>query len=60
MDDGKMSFSDHLEELRARIMRAAFAVVLGMIVVWNYRERFHAWMLRPLEVAWFCRARGCC
>ncbi len=60
MDDGKMSFSDHLEELRARIMRAAFAVVLGMIVVWNYRERFHAWMLRPLEVAWFCRARGGC
>jgi sec-independent protein translocase protein TatC len=60
MDDGKMSFTGHLEELRTRILRAAFAVLLGMVVVWNYRERFHAWMLRPLEVAWFCRARGGC
>ncbi len=60
MDDGRMSFSEHLEELRVRIMRAAFAVVLGMVVVWNYREPFHAWMLRPLEVAWFCRARSGC
>ena len=28
--DGRMSFSDHLEELRVRIMRAAAAVLLGM------------------------------
>ncbi len=60
MDDGKMAFAEHLEELRARIVRAGFAVLLGMIVAWNYRERLHAWLLRPLEIAWFCRARRGC
>ena len=60
MSDGKMSFTDHLEELRSRLMRAFFAVMLGMVVVWNFREPFFAWMLRPLEVAWFCRAKGGC
>ena len=42
MSDGKMSFTDHLEELRSRLMRAAFAVMLGMVVVWNFREPFFA------------------
>ncbi len=60
MDDGRMPFTQHLEELRSRIIRAGFAVILGMIVVWNFREPFFAWMLRPLEVAWFCRAKGGC
>jgi sec-independent protein translocase protein TatC len=60
MSDGRMSFADHLEELRMRIVRAGFAALLGMIVAWNFRQQLFAWLLRPLEIAWFCRARGHC
>jgi sec-independent protein translocase protein TatC len=56
--EGPMSFRDHLEELRSRIIRSVLAVVAGMVVGWNYREQLFAWLLRPLEVAWFCNARN--
>lgn len=59
-DEAKMSFGDHLEELRDRIIKATAACVLGLIVAWNYREPLFAWLLRPFEVAWFCRYRGAC
>lgn len=55
-----MSFGEHLEELRGRIVKAAVAIVAGMIVGWNFREQLFAWLLRPLEVAWFCHARDAC
>jgi sec-independent protein translocase protein TatC len=60
MDEGRMTFAEHLEELRGRILRALGAIVLGMIVVWNYREQFLAWLLRPMQLAWFCQWRGRC
>lgn len=55
--EGPMSFREHLEELRSRIIRASLAVLAGMVVGWNYHEQLFAWLLRPLEVAWFCNAR---
>ncbi len=55
--EGPMSFRDHLEELRGRLLRAVIAVIAGMVVCWNFREQLFAWLLRPLEVAWFCNAR---
>lgn len=55
--EGPMSFRDHLEELRSRLIRATIAVVAGIVVCWNYHEQLFAWLLRPLEVAWFCNAR---
>lgn len=55
--EGPMSFRDHLEELRGRIIRAVLAVVAGMVVGWTYHQQLFAWLLRPLEVAWFCNAR---
>lgn len=54
-----MSFGEHLEELRTRIFRALLAVLAGVVVGWNYKEQLLAWLLRPLEIAWFCRGRGC-
>lgn len=59
-DEARMTFADHLEELRVRIMRAGAAVLLGMVAAWNFREQLFAWLLRPLEIAWFCRARRGC
>ncbi|MEZ4410648.1 MAG: twin-arginine translocase subunit TatC [Polyangiales bacterium] len=55
--EGRMTLGEHLEELRVRIFRAGAAVMAGMVVGWYYREQLFAWLLRPLEIAWFCRAR---
>lgn len=58
MDEKRMSFGGHLDELRVRIMRAGMAVLAGMVIGWNYREPLFSFLLRPLEVAWFCQSRG--
>lgn len=55
--EGPMSFRDHLEELRGRIIRAVLAVIAGMVVGWHFRVPLFAWILRPMEVAWFCNLR---
>jgi sec-independent protein translocase protein TatC len=38
-DKDNMSFLDHLEELRWRLVRAAIAVIIVAIVLWSYQER---------------------
>jgi sec-independent protein translocase protein TatC len=58
VNEARMSFGGHLDELRQRIMRAGFAVLCGMVVGWNFREPLFSILLRPLEVAWFCQSRG--
>jgi sec-independent protein translocase protein TatC len=58
-DETRMSFLEHLEELRSRLFRAMGAVIAGVFVGWYYREALLAWLLRPLEIAWFCRTRNC-
>lgn len=58
-DDTRMSFLEHLEELRMRLFRALLALLAGVAVGWMYKERLLAWLLRPLEIAWFCRDRTC-
>lgn len=43
-----MSFLEHLEELRQRIIRALIAVGLGFCACWYYAERIFALMQRPI------------
>lgn len=38
-DDGKMSFLEHLEELRWRLLRSAIAIVLFAILIWFYQQQ---------------------
>lgn len=38
-DKDNMSFLDHLEELRWRLVRAAIAVIIVAIVLWSYQEK---------------------
>jgi sec-independent protein translocase protein TatC len=59
-DDGKMTFSQHLEELRTRLIRSVAAIIAAMVITWNFREAIFAWLTRPLEVAWLCRSQGSC
>jgi Tat protein translocase TatC len=47
-----MTFLEHLEELRKRLLRCAIAVLGGMIVCWFFREEFRAFLEAPLYEAW--------
>ena len=43
-----MSFLDHLEELRRRIIYSIIAVAVGFFACWGYAERIFAIMQRPI------------
>jgi len=44
----KMSFLDHLEELRRRLLFSFIAIAGGFFVCWNYADRIFAWIQAPL------------
>ena len=44
----KMSFLDHLEELRRRIFYCLIAVVLGVLGCWTFADELYAGLARPL------------
>ncbi|MCX6552797.1 MAG: twin-arginine translocase subunit TatC [Acidobacteria bacterium] len=45
---GKMSFLDHLDELRKRLVAAALALAFGTLVAFAFIERIFAFIMRPL------------
>lgn len=45
---GRMSFFDHLEELRRRIFYSLIAIAAGMAVSWAYADNIYAGLARPL------------
>jgi sec-independent protein translocase protein TatC len=47
--DGTMTLTEHLAELRQRIIRAALAVLVGMIVILALYDSVLAFLLRPYE-----------
>lgn len=51
-DDKPMSFWDHLEELRARVVRALLALIVGASVGWYYKEKLLAFIYRPFQESW--------
>jgi len=46
-----MSFLDHLEELRRRIISCILAVTVGFFACWRYAERIYEFMQRPIMEA---------
>ena len=44
----RMSFLDHLEELRRRIIRSLIAVVVGFILCWTFADELYAGLARPI------------
>jgi sec-independent protein translocase protein TatC len=46
-----MSFLEHLEELRRRIIYALIAVAVGFFACWAYAERIYAIMQKPIITA---------
>jgi sec-independent protein translocase protein TatC len=46
-----MSFLEHLDELRVRLIRSLIALVVGFIACWGFREPIFQFLVRPLRVA---------
>jgi Tat protein translocase TatC len=51
-EEGKMTFLEHLEELRRRLIYCVMAVVAGVVVCWIFREEIRAFLEAPLYTAW--------
>lgn len=46
--DAQMPFSEHLGELRNRLIRAIVAVFVGMLVCFGWAEPIYGWLAQPL------------
>jgi sec-independent protein translocase protein TatC len=57
-DDVHMSFFDHLEELRARLIASLIPIIPLFVVAWIFREEIFALMVIPLEQAWHSMGMG--
>ena len=44
----KMSFLEHLEELRKRLIVSIVALLGGFLLCWNFAERIFGWLQQPL------------
>jgi sec-independent protein translocase protein TatC len=46
---GRMTFLEHLDELRKRIMRSVIAVVVTFCVAWIFREQIYGFLAVPIH-----------
>src|SRR6185295_2454971 len=44
----KMSFLEHLEELRKRLVYSFVAIGIGFSVCWHWSDTIYAWIQEPL------------
>lgn len=44
----KMPFTEHLEELRRRLIVCAVAVGVGFVIAYFFKEKIFAWLMQPL------------
>ncbi|MGE0392499.1 MAG: twin-arginine translocase subunit TatC [Vicinamibacterales bacterium] len=46
---GKMSFLEHLDELRKRIIRSLLALVIGTVAAFTYHNEIFDFVMRPMQ-----------
>lgn len=51
MDDQKLPLTDHLTELRTRIVRILIAWAIGAALCWNFSEQIFGYLLEPAVAA---------
>jgi sec-independent protein translocase protein TatC len=56
LDDGRMPFFEHLQELRDRLRNAVIAFVIGFVGCWFFAERIYDWLRVPMNEAWLAHA----
>lgn len=49
LEGGRMSFLDHLDELRTRLVRSLLSIVGGFLVAFLFIERIFGFIMRPLQ-----------
>ena len=49
VDPSRMPLSDHLRELRSRLVKAGLGIAVGAIVGWFAYDRIFAWLSAPFE-----------
>jgi sec-independent protein translocase protein TatC len=49
----KMTFLEHLEELRGRLLRTSIYLAIGFGICWGFHERIFAILIQPLRQAGF-------
>lgn len=55
---GVMTFWEHLNELRTRIVRAAIAFLIGGAIAWYFRAQLLLWITQPFIEGWGQREGG--
>ncbi len=50
--EARMSFLDHLEELRSRLLKALVSLAVGFGIAWNFRNEIFHFMVAPLRTAY--------
>jgi sec-independent protein translocase protein TatC len=48
MSEAKMPFTEHLEELRKRLITCAVSIAIGFVISYFFKETIFEWMMRPL------------
>lgn len=48
MSEEKMPFTQHLEELRKRLIISFIAVAVGFLISYFFKERIFEWLMKPL------------
>ncbi len=57
-DEKAMSFWEHLDELRVRIVKMAVTFAIGSAVAWTFKEQLLLWLTRPFVDAWATGGTG--
>ena len=47
--DDKMSFMEHLGELRVRIMRSLYCLLIGLGIAFPFSQRVLDWLAEPIK-----------
>lgn len=54
-DDGTMSLTAHLEELRSRIIKSLLAVAVGSGIAWFFLDAITNWMIQPVGKLYYMK-----
>lgn len=58
LEEGSMSFLDHLDELRKRLMRIAGFVMIAFVVCWIFSDTIYGFLQVPVQAAMFKATRA--
>ena len=54
-DDGTMSLTEHLTELRSRLIKAVLAVVVGSCIAWFFLDEITSCMIQPVGKLYYMK-----